>query len=66
MSLGGGGKLDSGCRNNSEVRILLFIAGEPQKLNRQKQTSLESWGFREVFKLKFADILEVLVKLYPD
>ena len=45
--MGGGGKVKF--RLSGHLRILLFMAGEPQKLDRQKYMSLES-SFRKLFK----------------
>ena len=45
MFRGGGGEV----RLSQQVRILLFIAGEPQKLDKQKYISLES-SFHKLFK----------------
>ena len=36
-------------RLSRHLRIMLFITGEPQRLERQKYTSLES-SFRKLFK----------------
>ena len=62
----GGGKVRF--RLSQHLKILLFIAGEPQKLDRQRYISLES-PFHKLFKIQVSDTLEVLVKLlklYPD
>ena len=52
-------------RWSHHLRILLFIAEEPQKLDRQ---SIYHWNrfFISVSKIQLSDTLEVLVKLYPD
>ena len=61
--------LKGGCKirfkSSQHLRILLFIAREPQKLDRQ---SIYHWNlvFISFSKIQLSNILEVLVKLYPD
>ena len=63
IALRGGGKVRF--RLSQHLSILLYIAGEPQKLDRQKYISLNCL-FIHFSKIQLSDTSEVLVKLYPD
>ena len=52
-------------RLERNLGILLFIVGEPQKLDMQKCISPELF-FHKLSENTTSDTLEVLVKLYPD
>ena len=52
-------------RFSGPLRILLFITGEPQKLDKQKYMSLES-SFHKLSKIHLSDSIEVLEKLCRD
>ena len=53
-------------RSSRHPRITLFITGKPQKLDRQKYTSLESSFHKLLKNIQLSDTWVVLVKLYPN
>ena len=65
--LGGGGGGGVRFRLSRHLRILLFIVGEPHKLDRQKYI-VYHWNrlFVSFSKIQLSDTLEILIKLHPD
>ena len=65
FDLGGGGKVRFMLLRH--LRILLFTAGEPQKLDRQKYIHVSmKLSFHKLYKIQLSDNLEVLVNSYHD